>query len=366
MAITPDHIREALATVDDPELHKDLVSLGMVKDIVVSGGDVSVVIELTTPACPMKDKIGGDIEAAVKAKAAELNEDLTELKIGFTADVRKANEKAHDNQNPLPGVKNIIAVGAGKGGVGKSTVSVSLAIGLARHGAKVGLLDGDIYGPSLTTMLGLESIQPVVENDMLIPFDVHGIKAASMGRLVDPETALIWRGPMAHSAFQQLALQTKWGDLDYLLIDLPPGTGDVPLTLTQLLPLTGSVIVCTPQKVAIDDAVRAVAMFRQLGVEVLGLVENMSYFIGDDGKEYDIFGRGGAEAAAGRMDVPFLGGVPINTSIRVNCDSGNPSANFEGNDSLANDLDGLCRNLAAQISILAATGDSARPTMTVS
>ncbi|UCD74217.1 MAG: Mrp/NBP35 family ATP-binding protein [Phycisphaerales bacterium] len=366
MALTPEHVRDALSTVEDPELHQDLVSLGMVKDVVVDGKDVSIVVELTTPACPLKDKIGGDVEAAVRSKAAELDEEIGEVKIDFTADVRKANERVRDADNPLPKVKNIVAVGAGKGGVGKSTVAVSLAVGLARHGAAVGLLDGDIYGPSLTTMLGLDQIQPMMAGEMLLPFEVHGIKAMTIGRLVSPDSALIWRGPMAHGAFSQLATQTEWGELDYLIVDLPPGTGDVPLTLGQLLPLTGAVIVCTPQKVAVDDAVRAARMFQQLGVDVLGIVENMSYFIGDDGKEYDIFGRGGAEAMAERLGLPFLGGVPINTALRENCDTGNPLANFAGDDGLARNLDDLCRNLAAQISIAAATGGSAKPTMTIS
>ena len=366
MALTAKQVREALSTVDDPELHRDLVSLGMIKDVTVEGGDVSIVVELTTPACPLKDKIAGDVEAAVRSKAEELGEEITNVEVNFTADVRRANEKVRDADNPLPGVKHIIAVGAGKGGVGKSTIAVSLGTGLARHGATVGLLDGDIYGPSLTTMLGLDELQPTVSGEMLVPFEVHGVKAMTMGRLVEPDKALIWRGPMAHSAFTQLATQTEWGELDYLIVDLPPGTGDVPLTLSQLLPLTGAVIVCTPQKVAQDDAVRAARMFQQLGVDVLGIVENMSYFIGDDGKEYDIFGRGGAEAMANRLGLPYLGGVPINTRLRENCDLGTPLANFEGDDGLARDLDDLCKNLAAQISIAAATGGSAQPTMTIS
>jgi ATP-binding protein involved in chromosome partitioning len=366
MPLTTDHVQDALRTVDDPELHKDLVTLNMVKDVKVDGANVSVTIELTTPACPLKDKIRGDVEKAVRDKAGEVDASIDELDITFTADVRKPNEKTRDKESPLPNVKHIVAVGAGKGGVGKSTVAVNLAVGLARQGAKVGLLDGDIYGPSLTTMLGLDSIQPMAEDNHLIPFDVHGIKSMTLGKLVEPDQALIWRGPMAHSAFRQLSTQTKWGELDYLIVDLPPGTGDVPLTMSQLLPLTGAVVVCTPQKVAQDDAVRAVRMFQQLGVDVLGIVENMSYFIGDDGKEYDIFGRGGAEMMAQKLNLPFLGRIPINMALRENSDTGNATANFEGDETLKGELDAVAQNFAAQISISTMSGKLVQPTMTIS
>jgi ATP-binding protein involved in chromosome partitioning len=363
--LTPQQINDALRTVQDPDLHKDLVTLDMIKDVRVDGNDVSINVELTTPACPMKDKIRADVEQAVQAKAAELGESLGDIHVEMTADVRSPNEKVQDKQSPLPLVKNIVAVGAGKGGVGKSAVSVNVAVGLARRGAKVGLLDGDIYGPSMTTMLGLESIQGRMDGNMLLPFEVHGIKAMTIGKLVDPEKALIWRGPMAHGAFKQLSTQTDWGELDYLIVDLPPGTGDVPLTLAQLLPLTGAVVVCTPQKVAQDDARRAVRMFQQLGVDVLGIVENMSYFIGDDGKEYDIFGRGGAEVLAQTMNVPFLGNVPIHMDLRANCDHGEPLKNWE-NPKLGKELDALVENFAAQISIATMSGRYVQPTLSIS
>src|SRR5690606_18243727 len=219
--------------------------------------------------------------------------------------VRPASPQA--GAGSLPGITHAIAVGAGKGGGGKSTVAVNLAVGLARKGHAVGLLDGDIYGPSLPTMLGLDAMEQIVIEGRLQPFYVHGVTAVSIGKLVDAEKPLVWRGPMAHGAFSQLVNKTDWGELDYLIIDLPPGTGDVPLTLAQSVRLTGSVVVCTPQKVAQDDAVRAARMFQQLNVDVLGVVENMSFFIGDDGKEYDIFGRGGAEAMAQRLNLPYLG-----------------------------------------------------------
>ena len=365
MALSRDDVYEALRTVEDPDLHKDLVTLNMVKDVQVEGDDVTVHIELTTPACPMKDKIQGDIETAIQNKAEETGEIVNSTHVEFTADVRSANEKTKDKDSPLPNVKHVIAVGSGKGGVGKSTVAVALAVGLAREGAKVGLLDGDIYGPSTPTMLGLDEIPPAAKGNMLIPFEVHGIKSMTIGKLVDPEKPLIWRGPMAHGSFKQLATQTEWGELDYLIVDLPPGTGDVPLTLAQLLPLTGAVVVCTPQRVAQDDARRAVRMFQQLGVGILGLVENMSYFIGDDGKSYDIFGRGGAETMAQLMNLPFLGAIPIHMEMRENCDAGQPMRNWEVNEKLAEELNHLVRNLASQVSIATMSDKYVQPTMSV-
>ena len=269
------------------------------------------------------------------------------------------------DSNPLPNVKHIIAVGAGKGGVGKSTIAINLAVGLARAGKKVGLMDGDIYGPSVPTMLGTDRYEVRAQGKILIPFEVHGIRTMTIGALVEDDKPLIWRGPMAHGAFQQLALQTDWGDLDFLIIDLPPGTGDVPLTMSQLLPLTGAVVVCTPQKVAQDDAKRAINMFRQLRIEVLGLVENMSFFIGDDGKEYDLFGRGGAEMLAQQSGVPFLGAVPINTDLRRHGDAGDPTANFTGEDTLSAALEAMTRAVARQVEVHVASGAGVGPTLNI-
>ena len=274
----------------------------------------------------------------------------------------------------LPGVKYVVAVGAGKGGVGKSTIALNLAVGLARKGLAVGLLDGDIYGPSMPTMLNLSGLDAMVLDGRLQPFNVHGIKCMTIGKLVDADRPLIWRGPMAHGAFKQLTEQTQWGELDYLIIDLPPGTGDVSLTMAQLLQLTGAVVVCTPQKVAQDDAVRAAKMFQQLGIEVLGVVENMSYFVGDGpadtGKVYDLFGRGGAQTMAQRLNVPFLGSVPITTSLRVNSDSGDPTSNFTGKDragvELSKSFEELVRNLEGQVALAAMKGGQVRPTLTIS
>jgi len=265
----------------------------------------------------------------------------------------------------LPGVSRIIAVGAGKGGVGKSTVSVNLAVGLAQRGHAVGILDADIYGPSLPTMLGLGGMEQAVLAGQLQPFYVHGVKAITIGKMVDPEKPLIWRGPMAHGAFTQLTDQTDWGTLDYLVIDLPPGTGDISLSMAQKLRLTGAVVVCTPQKVAQDDAVRALRMFQQLGVPVLGVVENMSYFVGDDGKEYDLFGRGGAEMMSQKFNVPFLGNIPITMKLRENSDEGTPSRNFEGGTPLARSLEAMVSNVENQAALAALKTGQTRPTLNI-
>jgi len=367
MSLTSDDVLAALRTVQDPDLHKDLVTLRMVKQAEARGRDVFVHIELTTPACPMKDRIRADIEQAIRGKAAASGAAIGSIDVQFSADVRSAQERLHDKDNPLPNVKHVIAVGAGKGGVGKSTVAVNLAVGLARLGAATGLLDADIYGPSGPTLLGLDAIPPRIrKNDnMFLPFEVHGIRAATIGKLVDRDKALIWRGPMAHGAFKQLATQTDWGDLDYLVVDLPPGTGDVPLSLCQLLRVTGAVIVCTPQRVAQDDARRAARMFQQLGAHILGVVENMSYFVGDDGKEYDLFGRGGAAAMAEELGLPLLATLPIHLDLRRNSDAGEPLKNWQGNAALASELDSMCRAVAQQVSIASMSGRLVQPTLSV-
>ncbi len=401
MTLNKEHIREALVGVLHPS-GENLVERGCVMNIAVCDEHASIRICMTqgTPDAPQPGreqltKIGAVIDSLVRGAAKEQGIESLGLVVDFVdhqgevvmklkADQKgvlkdKETEDKHDPKTPtpqnsgatgVPGVKNIIAVGAGKGGVGKSTVAVNIAIGLARKGHAVGLLDGDIYGPSFPTMLGLQSVEQVVIEGAMQPFLAHGVKSITMGKLVDSEKPLIWRGPMAHGAFHQLIERTQWGELDYLIIDLPPGTGDVPLTLAQSVQLAGAVVVCTPQKVAQDDAVRASAMFESLGVEVLGVVENMSYFIGDDGKEYDIFGRGGAQTMAQRLNHPFLGAIPINMALRTNSDNGKPTHNFDpataGGEALPKAIEGIVDQLESQV-MLASMGKGAnKPTLTVS
>jgi ATP-binding protein involved in chromosome partitioning len=345
--ISRDQVLAALRGVLDPEIRKDLVTLNMVKEIRCDGGNVHVHVELTTPACPLKDVIKRDVENAVRQAGA------TSVNVEFSAQVRgPVAPPGGAEKNVLPQVKNVIAVGAGKGGVGKSTISVNLAVGLHLAGATVGLMDGDIYGPSAPTLLGLKGAKPEINGSRLTPFYVHGIHAVTIGALVAEDKPLIWRGPMAHGAFKQLLLDnTAWPELDYLIVDLPPGTGDVPLSLCQLLPLTGAVVVATPQQVALDDAIRAVRMFQQLNTPILGIVENMSYLVTDTGQEIDIFGRGGAEIAAKKLQLPFLGALPLFPELRVNSDAGRPIANFDKNHRLRDALMTIVENIAGQVSI---------------
>jgi len=343
MSITRKEVIEALRNVQDPELNRDLVSLEMIKTVDIENDRVKIGVELTTPACPMKDEIKGRIEAEL----AKLG--VADVAIDWSADVKQTPQA----QMFLPGVKNTVAIGAGKGGVGKSTVSVLGALGLQREGASVGLMDADVYGPSIPQMLGVEGRRPQIRDDKIVPIEAHGIKVMSMGFLLEPDSAVIWRGPMVHGAVQQFLSQVDWGELDYLIIDLPPGTGDVPLTLAQSLPMTGAVIVCTPQAVALADAMRAMKMYQQLNVEILALVENMSYFKAPDtGNEYDLFGRGGASKAAAKAKIPCLGEIPINTVIRTSGDAGTPGECFATQDGVTSEaIMSFVRNLAAQVSM---------------
>ena len=358
MAADKQQITEQLRQITPPNASEDIVSLGLVDNVAACDGIVAVRLALPAEAMSLKDALSEQIEQVVRGFAPETRQVTVNV---IQAATPTPQDEARET-NPLPNVKHIIAVGAGKGGVGKSTVAVNLAVGLAEMGRSVGLLDGDIYGPSMTTLLGLQEHSAAGTSQLLRPFNVHGIRAMTIGKLVEPDKALVWRGPMAHGAFRQLALQTDWGELDYLIVDLPPGTGDVPLTLAQMLPLTGAVIVCTPQVVAQDDAVRAVKMFEQLGIGVLGVVENMSYFIGDDGKEYDIFGKGGAAEMAKTLDLPLLGQLPINTALRANGDAGQPRRNFEAGDQLAEELMTFCRAVDER----AAQAGDAQPTLSIS
>jgi ATP-binding protein involved in chromosome partitioning len=383
---TTEAVYAALQAVTDPELHRDLVTLGRVRHVeLTADGIARVGIRLDSLTGPIRGRVKQDVEDALGKVPG-----IAGVEIEFSTGLATAQPQGRGDQpqavqakaageqpgqqnpqdaarqgNPLPEVKHIVAVGAGKGGVGKSTIAVNLAVALARQGHAVGLMDGDIYGPSVPTMLGTHAYPPKAVGNTIIPYNVHGLKAMSVGSLVEDDQALIWRGPMAHGAFRQLATQTNWGELDYLIIDLPPGTGDVPLTMAQLLPLTGAVVVCTPQKVAQDDARRAIAMFKQLGIEVLGIVENMSYFIGDDGKEYDLFGKGGAQMLAHQQGLPVLGTIPINTHLRHHADAGDPTANFTSDDQLAIELNALATNLTQQVAAVEIDLAQSTPTISV-
>ncbi len=345
-SVNKDRVLEALRTVLDPEIRRDIVSLNMVKNVAVCDGHVKVLIELTTPACPLKDTIRRDVESAVRPLGAN------RVEVEFSAQVRSHPMR----QTPLPGVKNVIAVGAGKGGVGKSTFAVLAAVGLSRAGANVGLLDADVYGPSIPKMMGVEDAQPQVvgAGNRIIPVESYGVKTMSVGYIIPRDRPVIWRGPMIHGTVKQLLEQVEWGELDYLIVDLPPGTGDVPLTLSQSIPMTGAVVVCTPQAVALLDCVRAAKMYQTLRVEVIGLIENMSYFIAPDtGREYDLFGKGGAEAAAKALGVPFLGSIPINVAVRIAGDRGTPADVFAGgSQGLDAAVSRVIENLAGRISVL--------------
>ena len=324
--ITKEAVIEALSQVQEPDLGKDLVTLNMVKDIEIDGKNVSFTVILTTPACPLKEMIE---KACINAVHILVDKEAI-VKVHLTSNVTN-NRK--DNKSILPGVKNIIMVASGKGGVGKSTVAVNLAIGLAQEGAAVGLLDADIYGPSIPIMLGIRDERPKMTDvdgkGMIVPIERYGIKAISIGLLVDEKQAIIWRGPMDSSALKQFISDVYWGSLDYLVIDLPPGTGDVHLTMVQTVPVTGALIVSTPQAVAAADARKAIMMFKQpqINVPILGIVENMAYFTPQELPEnkYYIFGQGGAKKMAEQFDLPFLGEIPLVQGIREGGDSGIPA-----------------------------------------
>lgn len=317
---TREAVLDRLRLVNDPELHKDLVSLGMVKSVAVDGGRVRIHIELTSPACPLKDQIRQDVEKSVRALSG-----VASVEIEWSAQVRSSRQPSQQ----LPGVKNVVAVGAGKGGVGKSTAAVLLAFGLQRSGAKVGLMDADVYGPSIPTLTGIEGARPRVADDKMLPEEAGGVKIMSIGFMVERDKPLIWRGPMTHGVIKQFLEDVAWGELDYLVVDLPPGTGDVPLSLAQSIPMTGAVVVCTPQDVALIDARRAVRMYQQLNVPCLGIIENMSYYLCPNcGHRDELFDHGGARASANELGVPFLGELPLNVEIRRFCDAGAPEKMF--------------------------------------
>jgi ATP-binding protein involved in chromosome partitioning len=349
MSFSQADILKALSTVEDPDLKRDLVSLNMIKDVKVEPGKVSFTVVLTTPACPLKEKIRQDCEEAVLKVVGS----GVKLDIFMTSSVTTLR----DNAPLLPGVKNIVAIASGKGGVGKSTVTSNLAVALAQTGAKVGLIDADIYGPSIPTMFNCEFEQPSIKQvngrNIIIPIEQYGVKLISIGFLTPPDSAIVWRGPMASSALKQFFSDADWGELDYLFIDLPPGTGDIHLTLVQTVPVTGAVIVTTPQKVALADANKGVAMFKQpqINVPVLGIVENMAYFTPEElpNNKYYIFGKDGGKNLSEKHNVPLLGQIPLVQSIRESGDSGLPAAMKDG--PAAEAFKELARTLARQIGI---------------
>lgn len=325
--MTPEKILQALSNVQEPDLGKDIVTLNMVKDIVVEGNNVSFTVVLTTPACPMKDLIRN---ACVNAVKLLVNKEAN-VTVNFTANTSSTRK---DTQAVLPKVKNIIAVVSGKGGVGKSTVAANLALAIASSGASVGLMDADIYGPSVPIMFGVRGQRPMMravegsEKGMIVPLEKYGIRLMSIGLLVDEKNAVVWRGPMASSAIRQFATDVDWDELDYLIIDMPPGTGDIHLTLMQTVPVTGVVVVTTPQEVALADAKKGIAMFgqAQIRVPIIGLVENMSYFTPAElpDNKYYIFGKDGGKKLAEEYDIPFLGQIPLVQGIREGGDNGKP------------------------------------------
>lgn len=336
---------DALKIVQDPDLHRDIVTLGFIKNLTVDAGRVAFTIELTTPACPVKDQMRDQARAAVTRLPG-----VTSVDVQMSARVREA-VGPDAGRAALPSVKNVIAVGAGKGGVGKTTVAVNLAIALAKCGSKVGIVDGDIYGPNVPIMLGIKT-QLSTDGEKIVPAEKFGLQVMSIGFLTGDDAPIIWRGPMLHGALQQFFRDVRWIDLDYLVIDLPPGTGDVVLSLSQTVPVAGAIVVTTPQQVALADSRRAMAMYRKLNIPALGIIENMSYFACPNcQQEADIFGHGGGEALAGELKVPFLGRIPIYQPIREGSDTGIPLMIDDPESPAARAFMSAAERAAAQVSI---------------
>lgn len=345
-------ILEVLRPVEDPELRKSLVELNMIRNVKVDAGNVSFTLVLTTPACPLREFIVEDCQKAVKKLPG-----VTDVKVEVTAETPQ--QKSLPDRTGIAGVKNILAVSSGKGGVGKSTVAVNVAVALAQAGAKVGMIDADIYGPNVPTMLGLSeakiAVRQTAQGEVLEPAFNHGVKMVSMGFLIDKDQPVIWRGPMLNGIIRQFLYQVEWGELDYLIVDMPPGTGDAQLTLVQAVPMAGAVIVTTPQNVALLDSRKGLKMFQQMGVPVLGIVENMSYFIPPDlpDRQYDIFGSGGGEKTAAELGVPLLGCVPLEIPLREGGDRGIPIVAADPDSASAKALRQIAGQIAAKVSIAA-------------
>jgi ATP-binding protein involved in chromosome partitioning len=342
-ALSEDQVLSVLKQVQDPDLRKDIVTLGFIRNLKIDSGKVSFDLNLTTPACPVKDQMRDQAVALVKGLPG-----VETVDVKMTSEVRAMPQL---DKSSLKGVRNIVAVGSGKGGVGKSTIAVNIAAALASVGARVGLLDGDIYGPTTPIMLGLE-LPPKSIGNRMFPQEASGLKFISMGLLVKSDQPLIWRGPMAHKALQQCLFDVEWGELDYLIVDLPPGTGDVHLTLAQAVPLTGAVIVSTPQDVGLRISMKTLRMFQQTRVPILGIVENMSYYICPHCNSRDhIFGHGGGQRAAEQLGIPFLGEVPLDLAIRTQSDIGKPIVVAQPDAPSARTLREIAEKVAAQVSI---------------
>ena len=342
--ITEKVVLGALSNVQEPELHKDLASLNMMRDIEIDGDKVSFTVMLTTPACPLKSQIERESREAVAALPGV-------AKVEVKLDANVPSDGRPRGLLDLP-IRNAVAIASGKGGVGKSTVAVNVAVALAQSGARVGLLDADIYGPNIPTMMGVEKL-PAPEDGKLVPAQAYDVKLMSIGFLVKPDQPLIWRGPMLHSAIRQFLTDVSWGELDYLIVDLPPGTGDAALSLAQSLPLSGGIIVTLPQQVSLDDARRGLEMFRQLEVPLFGVVENMSYLELPDGSRMDVFGSGGGERLAQESGIPFIGTIPMDPSVRVGGDNGEPVIVTDPDSAVAQALKKIAEDIAAKISVAA-------------
>lgn len=352
--VTEEQVRNALRQVIDPDLHRNIVDLGFIKDVKICEGLVGFTLELTTPACPVKDQMKAAAEQVVKAIPG-----VTQVNVNMTAQVRQ-NQDPFAGRAPVEGVRNIVAVASGKGGVGKSTVAVNLAVALARQGAKVGLMDADIYGPSIPLMMGAEGQRVMGTADgKILPLEAHGVKIVSIGFLLGKDAPVVWRGPMVGRAVTQLVRDVVWDELDYLIIDLPPGTGDAQLSLVQSVPLAGGVIVTTPQDIALIDATRGLSMFREVKVPVLGIVENMSYFACPNcGEKTHIFSHGGGEETADRMQVPFLGAIPLDVDVRIGGDTGLPITSALPESEQAKAFMDVASQVAAAVSIAAMNKDA--------
>ena len=345
-------VLEVLRPVQDPELQKSLVELNMIRNVAIDGGKVSFTLVLTTPACPLKEFIVEDCETAVKKLPG-----VETVEVEVTAETPQ--QKSLPDRTGVPGIKNIIAISSGKGGVGKSSVAANVAVALAAKGSKVGLLDADIYGPNAPNMLGVPEAKVAVrqspQGEILEPAFNHGVKLVSMAFLIDPDQPVIWRGPMLNGIIRKFLYQVEWGELDYLIVDMPPGTGDAQLTMAQAVPMAGAVIVTTPQTVSVIDARRGLRMFQQLGVNVLGIVENMSYFIPPDmpDKSYDLFGSGGGKKTAEELSIPMLGCVPLEIALREGGDNGTPIVVAQPESASAKALIAIAEQIAAKVSIAA-------------